>query len=131
MGQGPYGRASNWPDPGCHFLKGTIGTSYPIPYQAGSFQCWVTGPRGQNFAECDNYGSYNNVGYWGQVWPQQFATPEFQLAPLSPRDGGEIPPLRTHHRGRGRRVLPLPLIDIALIMIMIGVAVALWYYGQR
>lgn len=98
MGQGPYGQASNWPGPfdvkdippgvggrGCHLIDGTVGSRYPISYENGAFQPWVTGPKGQNFAECDNYASYNNVGYWGEIWPQAFATPNFQLAEKPPK----------------------------------------------
>lgn len=87
MGQGPYGLAPQWPGPfnlkekpGCTLLSGTISARYPIPLEYGRFQKWVTGPKGQNFAEGDNYGSYNNVGYRGQIWPASFATPQFQLA---------------------------------------------------
>lgn len=103
MGQGPFGVASNWPLPGCHFLQGTIGSQYPIPMEYGSWQRWVTGPKGQNFAEGDNYASYNNVGYWGQVWPASFATPRFQLAvggePAPSVTRPQVTPLSTGHGG--------------------------------
>lgn len=121
MGQGPYGRASNWPDDGCHPLEGTISARYPIPQEYGQYQQWVTGPKGQNFAECDNYASYNNVGYRGQIWPAQFATPNFQLwEPSPPTSSKQTPTVR---RLKGSEGTSKGFTDADVGMVAVGMFV--------
>jgi len=50
-------------------LEGVVGMNVPAAYQAHGEAglCWVTGPRGQPFQECDNYLSYNNVAPDGTI----------------------------------------------------------------
>lgn len=129
MGQGPFGQASNWPDNGCHFIDGTVSARYPMSYENGTFQPWVTGPKGQNFAEGDNYASYNNVGYWGQIWPQNFATPNFQLANTKPSKSKRAkPPVRM--MGGELRAKPehFAMSDVIAVAVMAFIVVCIIVY---
>ncbi len=132
MGQGPYGRASNWPEDGCHFLEGTVSARYPMSYEYGRFQPWVTGPKGQNFAECDNYASYNNVGYHGQIWPASFATPDFTLWHANKSSGEQkktrIPGIRKLRGVAPKRYQHFTDMDIVMVAVMAFVVVCIVAY---
>ena len=129
MGQGPFGQASNWPDDGCHPIDGTVSARYPMPYENGAFQPWVTGPLGQNFAEADNYASYNNVGYWGQIWPQNFATPNFQLADIrQPKTNRTKRPVPNRGVGLPTKSQHFSNSDVIIVAVMAFIVVCIVIY---
>ena len=77
-GQCPMGVAQWVKTPYCIPMAGVVNTKVPASYP-GHPQKWVTGPKGQNFAEGDNFGSYNCISVYGEIYPPSLGTPNFTL----------------------------------------------------